>query len=74
MDLQSGYWQVPVKVGNSPKTALIMADGLYQIKVLAFGLTSAPACFQRLVDVVLAGFKWTTCLAYLDDILFTRKT
>ena len=73
LDFQSGYWQVPVKEKDRPKTAFIAADGLYQFKVIAFGLTSATSGFHRLVDVVLAGLKWTTCLSYLDDICIYSK-
>jgi hypothetical protein len=34
-----------------------------------FGLTNAPATFQLVVDMVLAGLTWKSCLAYLDDII-----
>ncbi|KZR97897.1 Uncharacterized protein APZ42_006975, partial [Daphnia magna] len=34
----------------------------------AMGLCSAPETFQRMMDVVLSGLRWTTCLVYLDDI------
>jgi hypothetical protein len=37
MDLQSGYWQVPIKEADRPKTAFVTADGLYQFKVMAMG-------------------------------------
>jgi hypothetical protein len=69
MDLQSRYWQVPIKESDRPKTAFVTADGLYQFKVMAMGLYSAPGTFQRMMDVVLSGLKWTTCLVYLDDIV-----
>lgn len=36
---------------------------------MPFGLTNAPATMQRLMDSVLAGLKWQTCLVYLDDIV-----
>ena len=51
------------------KTAFITADGLYQFKVMPFGLTNAPSTFQRMMDVLLAGLKWNSCLVYLDDIV-----
>lgn len=44
-------------------------DGLYEFKVLFFGLCSAPATFQRLMDSVMTGLKWQTCLVYLDDVV-----
>jgi hypothetical protein len=34
MDLHSGYWQVPIKESDRPKTAFVTADGLYQFKVM----------------------------------------
>ena len=43
--------------------------GLWKCKVLPFGLTSAPATFQRLMEKVLHGLPWRTLLLYLDDII-----
>lgn len=62
MDLQSGYHQIEVKEEDRQKTAFITADGLYQFRVLPFGLTNAPSTFQRTMDVVLAGLNWTSYL------------
>ena len=36
---------------------------------MPFGLTGAPATFQRLVDTMLRGVQYNTVLAYLDDII-----
>jgi hypothetical protein len=74
MDLQSGYWQVPIKESDRAKTAFATADGLYHFKVMPMGLCSAPATFQRMMDVVLSGLKWTTCLVYLDDIIVYSRS
>ena len=74
MDLESGYWQVPIRPEDKPKTAFITADGLYQFKVMPFGLCSAPATFQRMMDTVLAGYRWLFCMVYLDDIIVFSNT
>lgn len=69
MDLRTGYWQVEVDERDREKTAFITPDGLYHFKVMPFGLCTAPATFQRVMDTVLAGLKWQTCLVYLDDVI-----
>jgi len=40
---------------------------------MPFELTCAPSVFQRLMDLVLCGLTYETCLVYLDDIIvFSR--
>ena len=56
------------------KTAYISRKGLFEFKVVPFGLCNAPATFERLVEIVLAGLHWETCLVYLDDIIVCWKT
>ena len=36
---------------------------------MTFGLTYAPSVFQRLMDIVLCGLSYLTCLVYLDDVI-----
>lgn len=69
LDLAQGYWQVPLAPDAKEKSAFITPDGLYEFNVMPFGMTNAPATFQRMMDCVLAGIKWKSCLVYLDDII-----
>ena len=74
LDLASGYWQVEVEPADREKTAFATAHGLYQFRVMPFGLCNAPGTFQRLMEHVLAGLHWTSCLVYLDDIIIFSQT
>ena len=74
LDLLSGYWQVEVTESDRPKTAFCTTEGLFQFRVMPFGLCNAPATFQRLMDLVLAGLQWKECLVYLDDIIVLGRT
>lgn len=74
MKLKSGYWQIEDDERDREKTAFVTPDGLNEFKVLPFGLSSAPATFQRMMDTVLSGLKWQTSLVYLDDVVVFSNT
>ena len=67
LDLARGYWQVPVLEESRPLTAFATPYGLYQFRVMPFGLQGAPATFQRMMDQVLADCS-EYAAAYLDDV------
>ena len=73
-DLASGYWQVGVEECDREKSAFAAPFGLFQFKVMPFTLFNAPATFQWLMELVLAGLHWSVCLVYLDDIIIFSKS
>ncbi len=73
LDLVSGYWQVPLDTDAQAKSAFVTRNGLWKWKVLPFGLTSAPATFQRLMESVFRDLHWKTLLLYLDDVIVISK-
>ena len=74
MDLSSGYWQLGVHPHDQDKTAFVTADGLYNFKVMPYGLCNSGATFERLMELILTGLHWSTCLIYVDDIICFSKT
>ena len=75
LDLKSGYWQVPITEQDKAKTAFRTSSGqLFEFNQVPFGLCNAPTTFSRLMDCVLAGLHWETCLFYLDDIIVFSST
>ncbi|KAL0148642.1 hypothetical protein M9458_056082, partial [Cirrhinus mrigala] len=67
LDMLKGYWQVPLTPQASEISAFVTPDNFLQYTAMAFGLRNAPATFQRLVNLVLAGVP--NCNAYLDDLV-----
>ena len=60
---------------DKQKTAFRTSSGqLYEFNQALFGLCNAPATFSRLMDRVLSGQHWETCLFYLDDIIVFSST
>ena len=73
LDLQSGYWQLPVHIHDQEKTAFCPGPGmgLYQFTRMPFGLCGAASSFQRLMDKSMRGLQFVT--TYQDDILIHSR-
>ena len=75
LDLKSGYWQGPIQEQDKEETALRTSSGhLFEFNRVPFGICNAPATFSHLMDCILAGLHWETCLFYLDDIIVFAAT
>ena len=73
-DLASGYWQVKMSKNSKEKTAFCTRKGLFEWEVMPFGLSSACATFQRLMETILCEMRFEELLIYLDDILIWGRT
>ena len=72
IDLQKGYWQIPMSEDDIAKTAVITPFGLYEFLVLAFGLRNAGSSFQRMMDRVIRSLPFVFC--YLDDLRVASRS
>jgi hypothetical protein len=75
LDLKSGYWQIEVEEDHKPFTAFSVGPlGFYEFNSMPFGLSNAPATFQRLMERCLHDIHLEQCLIYLDDIIVFSPT
>ena len=74
LDLRSGYYQVPLNPRDAHKTAFVARSGYWQWKVLPMGLCNSASTFQRLMNLVLSGLTYKSCLVYLDDIIIMARS
>ena len=74
IDLRAGYWQMPVRKEDIPKTAFKTRWGLYECLVVPFGVTNAPAQFMNLMNDLLRDLLDKCIVVFLDDILVYSRT
>jgi len=72
IDLCQAYLQMHVHEDSQELLTITTHKGLFRYRRLPFGITSAPALFQRAMDQILSGLPGVQC--YLDDILCTGAT
>ncbi len=69
-DVRWGYHNIRIHKGDEWKGALATNRGLYEPKVMYFGMTNSPATFQALMNSVFADLIAQGKVAiYMDDIL-----
>ena len=74
LDSKSGYHQIPMVPSDRVKTSFTCRYGTYQFTVMPFGLSTAPATFQRMMNTIFFELLDRGVLVYLDDVLIYTKT
>lgn len=77
IDLKSGFHQIPLEESSKPLTAFSVpgSGGLFQYRVMPFGLCNAPASFQHLMNVVLRPLIiQRKVYVYMDDLIVATRT
>lgn len=69
IDLKQAYQQILVTTETQKILAISTHKGLFAYTRLPFGITTAPAIFQKVIDQLLSGIPGV--VAFLDDILIT---
>ena len=72
LDLSHAYNQIELAEESRKYLTINTHKGLYRYTRLPFGVASAPALFQKTMDIILAGIEGVIC--YIDDIMVTGKT
>ena len=71
LDLSRAYQQLLLDDESAEYVTINTHRGLYRYTRLPFGIASAPAMFQKVMDTILQGIPNVIC--YIDDILVTGK-
>src|SRR5258705_1830639 len=69
IDLKHAYHLVCIAEGDKPKMAFQTHYGSFEWRVMPFGLSNAPAAFQRFINDILGDLLDVCMIGYLDDIL-----
>lgn len=71
-DLLKGYWQIPLTERAKEISAFVTQQGLYQYRVMAFGMKNSSATFQRMINDLISDLD--NCDAYIDDLVVYSDT
>jgi hypothetical protein len=73
IDVRWGFNNICIGEGDEWKAAFITSQGLFEPRVMYFGMCNVPSSFQRMMDIILAKLLTTGCVfVYVDDILIAR--
>jgi hypothetical protein len=73
LDIKDAYHNIRIRKGDEWKTTFGTRYGIYEYLVMPFGISNAPAAFQRWINRILKKYLDICCIVYLDDVLVYSK-
>lgn len=73
-DANSGYCHIKVDSKDVHKTAYVTHSRPFGYTKMLLAFQTAPATFQRAVNVILAFVKWHFAIVYIDDISISYQS
>ena len=71
-DLLKGFWQVPLTERTKEISVFVTAEGLYQYKVMPFGMKNSLSTFQPFINKDITDLE--DCETYIDDVIIFSDT
>jgi hypothetical protein len=74
MDVEKGFWGLPLEEESIPLTAFISQAGLFEWLRMPFGVANGSAAYSRAIAIILSGLLWNNVLSFIDDIILADST
>ncbi len=74
LDQRNAYNLIRIREGDEWKTAFSTTSGLYEYRVMPFGLANSPSVFQSFMNNIFRDMLDRWVIVYIDDILIYSNT
>jgi hypothetical protein len=68
INVRAAFYKLCIKKGNKWKIAFRNKFELFELIIILFNLTKAPAIFRKYINSILNDFFNKFCLAYMNDV------